>query len=161
MHPRTKTSPFRPVQSSIKDRPECLKPNSKVQKASSGGTRKCFGLQRKRKTQPLLKPQLKPLQNLPRGFPLLVLAFDFGIMDEGVDNERQEYTLVVRKSYFGLPTACPSCLPVYIYLKFAQLPFRLDFNSTYPDSGKILFPLLSFFVPVNWKLNDRFCLSIG
>ncbi|KAF5456355.1 hypothetical protein F2P56_025849, partial [Juglans regia] len=81
--------------------------------------------------------QLKPLQNLPRGFPLLVIAFDFGIMDDGVDNERHEYTLVVRKPYSGLPTACPSCLPVYIYLKFAQLPFRLDFNSTYPDSDQI------------------------
>ncbi|KAM2638054.1 hypothetical protein EV1_022478 [Malus domestica] len=47
------------------------------------------------------------------------------------------YTLVARKSCFGLPTACPSCLPVYFYLKFAKVPFRLDFNLTYPDSDKI------------------------
>ncbi|KAG2692054.1 hypothetical protein I3843_08G033800 [Carya illinoinensis] len=58
-------------------------------------------------------------------------------MEEGVNSERDEYTLVARKPGFGLPTACPSCLPVYIYLKFAQLPFLLDFNCTYPDSDQI------------------------
>lgn len=58
-------------------------------------------------------------------------------MEEEANREREEYTLVVRKPCFGLPTACPSCLPVYIYLKLAQLPFRLDFNSTYPDSDQI------------------------
>ncbi|RVW45798.1 Mitochondrial outer membrane import complex protein METAXIN [Vitis vinifera] len=40
-------------------------------------------------------------------------------MDE-LDN--QKLTLVARKPCFGLPTACPSCLPVYIYLRFAQVP---------------------------------------
>ncbi|XP_059460992.1 mitochondrial outer membrane import complex protein METAXIN isoform X2 [Corylus avellana] len=55
-------------------------------------------------------------------------------MEEEVNNEREAYTLVVRKPCYGLPTACPSCLSLYIYLKFAQLPFLLDFNSTYPDS---------------------------
>ncbi|XP_009334573.2 mitochondrial outer membrane import complex protein METAXIN-like [Pyrus x bretschneideri] len=49
----------------------------------------------------------------------------------------EDYTLVARKSCFGLPTACPSCLTVYFYLKFAKVPFRLDFNLTYPDSDKI------------------------
>ncbi|GMP91891.1 hypothetical protein CsSME_00042365 [Camellia sinensis var. sinensis] len=49
----------------------------------------------------------------------------------------EEVTLVARKSCFGLPTACPSCLPVYIYLKFAQFPFNLAFNLTYPDSDQI------------------------
>lgn len=48
-----------------------------------------------------------------------------------------ELTLVARKACFGLPTACPSCLPVYIYLKFAQLPFSLDFNLIHPDSEQI------------------------
>ncbi|PSS14558.1 Mitochondrial outer membrane import complex protein like [Actinidia chinensis var. chinensis] len=57
-------------------------------------------------------------------------------MDEQV-NQREEVTLVARKACFGLPTACPSCLPVYIYLKFAQTPFNLDFNLTYPDSDQI------------------------
>lgn len=52
-------------------------------------------------------------------------------------NEREDFTLVTRKPYFGLPTACPICLPVYIYLKFARLPFHLAFDSTYPDSDII------------------------
>lgn len=56
---------------------------------------------------------------------------------EEVNTEREDYTLVVRKPCFGLPTACPSCLPPYLYLKFAQLPFLLDFNNTYPDSDQI------------------------
>lgn len=51
--------------------------------------------------------------------------------------EREEYTLVARKPCFGLPTACPICFPVFIYLKLARFPFRLDFNSTYPDSDQI------------------------
>ncbi|XP_057472774.1 mitochondrial outer membrane import complex protein METAXIN-like [Actinidia eriantha] len=57
-------------------------------------------------------------------------------MDEQV-KPREEMTLVARKACFGLPTACPSCLPVYIYLKFSQTPFNLDFNLTYPDSDQI------------------------
>ncbi|PKI54820.1 mitochondrial outer membrane import complex protein METAXIN [Punica granatum] len=52
-------------------------------------------------------------------------------------SEREELTLVARKPGFGLPTACPSCLPVYIYLKFAGVPFRLDFNLANPDSDQI------------------------
>ncbi|KAF3974241.1 hypothetical protein CMV_002419 [Castanea mollissima] len=51
--------------------------------------------------------------------------------------EEQNFTLVVRKPCFGLPTACPSCLPLYLYLKFAQLHFHLDFSSIYPDSDQI------------------------
>ncbi|KAI9191301.1 hypothetical protein LWI28_006577 [Acer negundo] len=46
-----------------------------------------------------------------------------------------EFNLVARKPCFGLPTACPTCLPVYLYLKFAHFPFHLAFNSLYPDSG--------------------------
>ncbi|KAL7238145.1 hypothetical protein ACSBR2_004280 [Camellia fascicularis] len=49
----------------------------------------------------------------------------------------EEVTLVARKSCFDLPTACPSCLPFYIYLKFAQFPFNLAFNLTYCDSDQI------------------------
>jgi len=55
--------------------------------------------------------------------------------------ERAEYTLVARKPSFGLPTGCPICLPVYIHLKFASFPFRLDFNNTFPDSGILFWPL--------------------
>ncbi|EEF34676.1 expressed protein, putative [Ricinus communis] len=51
--------------------------------------------------------------------------------------DREEYSLVVRKPCFGLPTGCPICLPVYMYLKLARFPFHLDFNSTYPDSDQI------------------------
>jgi hypothetical protein len=71
-----------------------------------------------------------------------------------VNNEREAYTLVVRKPCFGLPTACPSCLSLYIYLKFAQLPFLLDFNSTYPDSGIQLFIYLFIYIYIliSWVL---------
>lgn len=48
---------------------------------------------------------------------------------------QQNLSLIIRKSCFGLPTACPNCLPVYIYLKFANIPFDLTYNLTYPDSG--------------------------
>ncbi|KAK1550908.1 hypothetical protein Q3G72_026717 [Acer saccharum] len=48
-----------------------------------------------------------------------------------------EFNLVARKPCFGLPTACPTCLPVYLYLKFAHFPFHMVFNSLYPDSDQI------------------------
>ncbi|CAN4084920.1 unnamed protein product [Withania somnifera] len=51
--------------------------------------------------------------------------------------EREKLTLVTRKSSFGLPTSCPDCLPVYIYLKFSGTPFDLDFNLINPDSAQI------------------------
>ncbi|CAK7345761.1 unnamed protein product [Dovyalis caffra] len=51
--------------------------------------------------------------------------------------EGAEYTLVARKPSFGLPTGCPICLPVYTYLKLANLPFHLAFNNTFPDSDQI------------------------
>lgn len=53
------------------------------------------------------------------------------------ERERENYTLVVRRPCFGLPTACPSCLPVFLYLRFANTPFHLDFNLVYPDSDQI------------------------
>jgi metaxin len=53
------------------------------------------------------------------------------------DQETNVYTLVARKPSFDLPTACPNCLPAYIYLKLAQLPFELAFNSTFPDSDEL------------------------
>ncbi|XP_071711654.1 mitochondrial outer membrane import complex protein METAXIN-like [Rutidosis leptorrhynchoides] len=55
-------------------------------------------------------------------------------MDEQIHHH---LTLVTRKSCFGLPTACPSCLPVYIYLKFANIPFQLAYNLAFPDSDQI------------------------
>ncbi|XP_014492756.1 mitochondrial outer membrane import complex protein METAXIN [Vigna radiata var. radiata] len=46
-------------------------------------------------------------------------------------------TLVVRKPCFGLPTGCPQCLSAYIFLKFSQVPFNLDYHPNYPDSDQI------------------------
>ncbi|KAK7388123.1 hypothetical protein VNO78_22929 [Psophocarpus tetragonolobus] len=45
--------------------------------------------------------------------------------------------LVVRKPCFGLPTGCPQCLSAYIYLKFAQIPFHLNFHLNNPHSDQI------------------------
>ncbi|KAF8029710.1 hypothetical protein BT93_E2211 [Corymbia citriodora subsp. variegata] len=56
---------------------------------------------------------------------------------EGASDAERELTLVARKPCFGLPTACPHCLPVFIYLKLAKIPFRLDFNLTFPDSDQV------------------------
>lgn len=58
-------------------------------------------------------------------------------MEEG-RGERERLTLVARKPCFGLPTACPNCLPAYIYLKFSKIPFSLEFNLIHPDSGMVL-----------------------
>lgn len=52
-------------------------------------------------------------------------------------NESIRNTLVVRKSCFGLPTACPQCLSPYIYLKLSQLSFSLHFHLNYPDADQI------------------------
>ncbi|EXC27883.1 hypothetical protein L484_009206 [Morus notabilis] len=53
------------------------------------------------------------------------------------ERARESYTLVVRRPCYGLPTACPECLPLYLYLRFANVPFHLDFNLVYPDSDQI------------------------
>ncbi|XP_019053628.1 PREDICTED: mitochondrial outer membrane import complex protein METAXIN isoform X2 [Nelumbo nucifera] len=53
----------------------------------------------------------------------------------------KELVLVARKACFGLPTACPSCLPVYIYLKLANVPFDLRFNLIHPDSDAAMYEL--------------------
>ncbi|KAG6412120.1 hypothetical protein SASPL_124789 [Salvia splendens] len=59
-------------------------------------------------------------------------------MEDGRD-QRDALTLVARKPSFSLPTACPNCLPAYIYLKFANIPFTLEFNLIHPDSDQIPF----------------------
>ncbi|KAL6519271.1 hypothetical protein OROGR_018591 [Orobanche gracilis] len=59
-------------------------------------------------------------------------------MEDG-RGERDGLTLVARKPCFGLPTACPRCLPVYIFLKFSKVPFNLEFNGIRPDSDQIPF----------------------
>ncbi|XP_022135409.1 mitochondrial outer membrane import complex protein METAXIN isoform X2 [Momordica charantia] len=69
-------------------------------------------------------------------------------------SERDEVglTLVVRKPCFGLPTGCPDCLPLFIYLRLANLPFHLDFNPVYPDSDKIPYVETGDYVAYN---NER------
>ncbi|XP_078172662.1 metaxin-like protein [Carex rostrata] len=59
-----------------------------------------------------------------------------GDSDRGGGGERH-LVLVARKPGFDLPTACPSCLPVYLYLKLANTPFTLQFDSSFPDSDHI------------------------
>ncbi|KAK4478875.1 hypothetical protein RD792_014381 [Penstemon davidsonii] len=58
-------------------------------------------------------------------------------MEDGRREIDKNLTLVARKPCFGLPTACPTCLPVYIYLRFSKIPFTLEFNSIHPDSDQI------------------------
>ncbi|KAL6578600.1 hypothetical protein OROMI_008816 [Orobanche minor] len=48
-------------------------------------------------------------------------------------------TLVMRKPCFGLPTCCPDCLPVYIYLRLAKVCFNVEYNLTHPDSDQLPF----------------------
>ncbi|KAF6169703.1 hypothetical protein GIB67_004095 [Kingdonia uniflora] len=57
-----------------------------------------------------------------------------------MENEEEEvkegFVLVARKGCFGLPAACSSCLPVYLYLRFANVDFDLRFNLVYLDSAE-------------------------
>ncbi|XP_022922095.1 mitochondrial outer membrane import complex protein METAXIN-like [Cucurbita moschata] len=61
-------------------------------------------------------------------------------------------TLIARKPCFNLPTGCPDCLPVYIYLKLANLHFHLDFNLIYPESDIIPYVETGNYVAYN---NER------
>lgn len=56
-----------------------------------------------------------------------------------MDDEQKEkgLVLVARKPGFGLPTACPSCLPVFLYLRFANASFDMHFDLSFPDSDAI------------------------
>ncbi|XP_031499583.1 mitochondrial outer membrane import complex protein METAXIN [Nymphaea colorata] len=55
----------------------------------------------------------------------------------GDRGQSENLVLVARKPCFGLPTGCPSCLPVYIYLKFSGMPFEVCFDTSKPDSEDI------------------------
>ncbi|KAL1371947.1 hypothetical protein HN51_002128 [Arachis hypogaea] len=63
--------------------------------------------------------------------------------------ENEINTLVVRKPCFGLPTGCTQCLSAYLYLKFAQFSFQLDFHLNYPDSDQIPYFELGDYVAYN------------
>ncbi|MQL81191.1 hypothetical protein Taro_013652 [Colocasia esculenta] len=60
--------------------------------------------------------------------------------------DRLRFVLVARKGAFGLPTACPSCLPVYLYLRLASVPFDLQYDVKNPDSDHIPFVELGDYV---------------
>lgn len=77
-------------------------------------------------------------------------------MEDG-NAEREKLTLVARKPCFGLPTACPNCLPVYIYLRFSHLPFNLEFNLIHPDSDQIPFVESGNYVAYNNEKGGVIC----
>ncbi|TVU12376.1 hypothetical protein EJB05_46017 [Eragrostis curvula] len=51
--------------------------------------------------------------------------------------EAAQKVLVARKPCFGLPTACPTCLPVFLYLRMAQVPFDIHVDTSFPDADHI------------------------
>ncbi|KAL5225329.1 hypothetical protein ABZP36_011968 [Zizania latifolia] len=51
--------------------------------------------------------------------------------------EAERKVLVARKAGFGLPTACPTCLPVLLYLRMSQVPFDVHVDSSFPDADHI------------------------
>ncbi|KAF6151971.1 hypothetical protein GIB67_010545 [Kingdonia uniflora] len=81
------------------------------------------------------------------------------VVDEMEEEEVKEgFVLVARKGCFGLPTTCSSCLPVYLYLRFANVDFNLRFNLVHPDSGdKALYDMVSPFLDIMGK--SRFYLG--
>ncbi|XP_078443963.1 metaxin-like protein [Wolffia australiana] len=74
-----------------------------------------------------------------------------GLMAEeaAAEEGRLRLVLVARKGGFGLPTACPSCLPVYISLKLANARFDLQFDGKNPDSEHIPFVEFGDYVAYN------------
>ncbi|RWW29257.1 hypothetical protein GW17_00006224 [Ensete ventricosum] len=75
------------------------------------------------------------------------------MVDERAEEAKPEVVLVARKGGFGLPTACPVCLPVYCHLRFANVDFKLEFDRANPDSGTSIFaaslPLLPLFASLD------------
>ncbi|CAN8271132.1 unnamed protein product [Cochlearia groenlandica] len=69
--------------------------------------------------------------------------------DQQQTSSEDDLTLVTRKPCFGLPTACPNCLPAYIYLKLSNLPFRQAFNSNFPDSDELPYVECGTYVAYN------------
>ncbi|KAF6162964.1 hypothetical protein GIB67_021113 [Kingdonia uniflora] len=55
-------------------------------------------------------------------------------MEKEEEEVKEGFVLVARKGCFGLPIVCSSCLPVYLYLRFANVDFDLRFNLVHPDS---------------------------
>ncbi|KAL9224109.1 hypothetical protein vseg_000178 [Gypsophila vaccaria] len=61
----------------------------------------------------------------------------------------EKLTLFGTKPCFGLPTACPKSLPLYLYLKFSRVSFDFCYNSTFPDSDQIPFVESGSYVAYN------------
>lgn len=61
------------------------------------------------------------------------------------DQKNKGLVLVARKPGFGLPAACPSCLPVYLYLLFAMVSFDMHFDIFRLNSGLFLLHLSLIF----------------
>ncbi|KAI5061079.1 hypothetical protein GOP47_0023584 [Adiantum capillus-veneris] len=49
-------------------------------------------------------------------------------------SDGRDLVLLARGPAWGLPTACPFCLPSYIYLKLARLDFSITYNNVSPDA---------------------------
>ncbi|KAJ7571718.1 hypothetical protein O6H91_01G174600 [Diphasiastrum complanatum] len=63
-------------------------------------------------------------------------------MGDAAVEENLNYVLLVRNGAWGLPTACPNCLPSYLYLKFAGLTFEVEYAPRLPDSEDL--PILEY-----------------
>ncbi|XP_038984410.1 mitochondrial outer membrane import complex protein METAXIN isoform X2 [Phoenix dactylifera] len=70
-------------------------------------------------------------------------------MGDEKGEEKGSLVLVARKGCFGLPTACPSCLPVYVYLRLANASFDLNFDVSNPDSDHVPYVEFGDYVAFN------------
>lgn len=52
-------------------------------------------------------------------------------------SDDSDLVLLVRGPAWGLPTACPFCLPSYTYLTLAQLDFSISYNNVSPDADHL------------------------
>ena len=70
--------------------------------------------------------------------PLPAMASAAAAAAEWEEAERK--VLVARKAAFGLPTACPTCRPVLLYLRMCNVPFDIHVDSSFPDAGELPSP---------------------
>lgn len=52
----------------------------------------------------------------------------------GTSGASSDLVLVTRPGAFGLPTACPACLPAFLYLRLAAISFQEQVTAVEPDS---------------------------
>ncbi|XP_020572661.1 mitochondrial outer membrane import complex protein METAXIN [Phalaenopsis equestris] len=70
-------------------------------------------------------------------------------MSDGEEDRSGSFVLVTRKGGYGLPTACPSCLSVYLYLRFANTAFNLLYDVSNPDSDHVPYFEYGYYVAFN------------